>query len=37
VAEGPGGSSILGDGRKVAVHVASSRLHDAIAFEEVSQ
>jgi hypothetical protein len=37
VAEAPGGSSILEDGRKVAVHVVSFRLHDAIPFEEVSQ
>ena len=37
VAERPGGSSILDDGRQVAVDVASFRLHDAITLEEVSQ
>jgi hypothetical protein len=37
VAEGPGGSSILDDGRQVAVRVASFRLYDAIPLEEVSR
>jgi len=37
VAEGPGGISILDDGRQVAVHIASFRLYDAIPLEEVSR